>query len=361
MEFRVEPEFRNKSGIYRISNTLDKRIYIGSTRNFFKRFTSHKTELRGGRHGNEKLERFYLKYGMDKLIFSVEEVVSDEKNLLEREQHYLNKLEPFGKLGFNIARIAGAPIGFPMSKKNRRKQALRMKGNSYTKGIKKTDEQKLKQSITMKANPRIFPENYISPVAKKIGMFSKDGNKIKVFNTIASVKHDGFNVSAVCSACKNGKPFYKGYFWAYLKDENGNDATNFKFDKPSKYLDKSISQFDINGKFIKKFNTAKEAEREMNYPKDSINRAFRKKLIYRRFIWADGFYFNGEDLSADELRQFKMNRTSVKISAYSNQGEYLASFNELNEAAKGFKTSKYKIKKNIERPLPHDEIFWIYE
>jgi len=91
--------------VYEISNTIDNRVYVGSTINLNKRWNEHKRDLLNNKHQNIHLQRFVNKYGLNVLIFNVLEKINN-KNILIREQHYLNII----KNKFNIAENSSAPM-----------------------------------------------------------------------------------------------------------------------------------------------------------------------------------------------------------------------------------------------------------
>ncbi len=89
------------SGIYKILNTIDERIYVGSSKNMEKRFNVHKCELNTKKHKNPHLLNFINKYGIDKLSFEVLEYCEKDK-LEEKENYYFTLLSP----QFNICKKA---------------------------------------------------------------------------------------------------------------------------------------------------------------------------------------------------------------------------------------------------------------
>jgi len=93
-----------KSGIYKITNVVNGKFYIGSSKEIEKRWDDHKQYLRGGYHINPKLQHAWDFYGEDKFVFDViEEVQPDEKLLLEREQYHLDLWKPYHRtIGYNI-------------------------------------------------------------------------------------------------------------------------------------------------------------------------------------------------------------------------------------------------------------------
>lgn len=99
-----------KAGIYCITNTVDDRIYIGSTKCFYSRFYNHNRDFSLNRHNNPHFQNFVNKYGIDVLDYKIIEII-DFDLLLEREQYYLDNYIDFNK-DFNICKIVGTPPNY---------------------------------------------------------------------------------------------------------------------------------------------------------------------------------------------------------------------------------------------------------
>jgi group I intron endonuclease len=92
MKFKHEGNLL-KSGIYKITNTINQRIYIGSTKLFKIRHSQHTYALRKQRHSNKFLQADFNKCGEDAFIFELIEI-TDGKTKEERlliEEKYLEK------------------------------------------------------------------------------------------------------------------------------------------------------------------------------------------------------------------------------------------------------------------------------
>jgi group I intron endonuclease len=90
------------SGIYKITNTVNNKIYIGCASNIRTRINGHLYDLRRGMHKNSYLQKAWNKYGEEVFIFEiVEECVIN--NLHSREHYWVNELNCLNKnIGYNI-------------------------------------------------------------------------------------------------------------------------------------------------------------------------------------------------------------------------------------------------------------------
>jgi group I intron endonuclease len=98
------------NGIYKIQSKIkSERIYIGSAINIKRRWSQHLSDLRLNKHGNNKLQNHFNKYGESDLVFIIVELCFPEF-LTAREQYYIDKWNPY----FNICKIAGSVLGCKM-------------------------------------------------------------------------------------------------------------------------------------------------------------------------------------------------------------------------------------------------------
>ena len=85
-------DLKNVCGIYSIKNIISNELYIGSSTNIGNRFKGYIVDANTGYTIN-KLTKNLVKFGLKNFIFSAIELCSREE-LLEREQFYIDKLEP---------------------------------------------------------------------------------------------------------------------------------------------------------------------------------------------------------------------------------------------------------------------------
>ena len=119
------------SGVYRILSPTG-HYYIGSTKNYTKRWKEHLKKLTTGKHNNTHMQNRYSKYPEGWLFEIVECVSLETKKLLEVEQKYLSACVGKDVLCMNINKSAGNPsrlgIKIPHTQQTKNKISLAHKG-----------------------------------------------------------------------------------------------------------------------------------------------------------------------------------------------------------------------------------------
>jgi len=134
----------NQSGIYKIQNLINGKVYIGSTNCFRVRWNTHKSKLRINKHFNYHLQSSWNKYGEDIFRFEIVEFVTDLELLHIREQVWIDTVKSYErKNGYNIIQQVGKPNKIDFTDEIRRKMSLKKLG------IPLTDDHKLKMSQAM--------------------------------------------------------------------------------------------------------------------------------------------------------------------------------------------------------------------
>jgi group I intron endonuclease len=79
-------------GVYKISNVVSGRYYIGYSTNINKRFTVHRSKLKQNCHDNIFLQRAYNLDGEDKFNYEIIHICNSEEEAKTIELQYLNDL-----------------------------------------------------------------------------------------------------------------------------------------------------------------------------------------------------------------------------------------------------------------------------
>jgi hypothetical protein len=101
-------EMKPQAGVYQIKNTINQKVFVGSTMNL-KTLNGKRFELNAGSNLNKRLQEEWKEFGEDAFVIEVLEVLEpnedgffDQKNALEKlEEKWLAKLQPYGERGYN--------------------------------------------------------------------------------------------------------------------------------------------------------------------------------------------------------------------------------------------------------------------
>ena len=132
-------ENKNKSGIYWWVNQETGESYVGSGADLCKRlriYYSIITLEKSLKRSKSRIHRALLKYGYSKFTLEILEYC-DSKDLINREQYYLDLLKP----EYNILKIAGSRLGSIHNEESRAKMS------SLRTGRKHSEETRTKMSM----------------------------------------------------------------------------------------------------------------------------------------------------------------------------------------------------------------------
>ena len=140
------------SGIYKITNTANGKIYVGSAKDFSQRWGMHKYQLRRGKHHSPYMQKAYNKHGEGSFVFEIMLVCSKE-DLIFYEQRALDALSPCDpSIGYNICKVAGSSLGRKMPTHAVESMRERMKGKQYGLGHRHSEESRAKMSASKIGN-----------------------------------------------------------------------------------------------------------------------------------------------------------------------------------------------------------------
>lgn len=259
-----------ETGIYKITNIVTNKIYIGSAsrkhkkrpcdNGFYRRFSEHLNNLKKNQHSSIHFQRAWNKSTTKDWKFEIIEVC-DSELCFEREQYYLDMLlyakqfsdsrgqdKRFKKTGYNISTV-------------------------------------VKGCFTIKRN------------TKKVYQYNLDGTFIKEWKSLTDAANFYNDVcSNIGRACKKHITC-KGYKWSYDKYQK-----LIPPDKNPLYL------FTPTGEFYKYFSNYDEAikffqiEFQIKLNVNVIRKCTNKKvLIYRGFIWNTKDEVTVEDIEANAI------------------------------------------------------------
>jgi group I intron endonuclease len=126
----------NKSGIYKIINITNNKLYVGSAVKIQKRWNEHINFLSKNKHHNRYLQNAWNKHGQENFKFEVIEYIENvsKKTLLEREQYWINKTQCYNSnYGYNIQCTAGSNLGIVFSEEHKSRISKALTGKKLSK------------------------------------------------------------------------------------------------------------------------------------------------------------------------------------------------------------------------------------
>lgn len=248
----------NKSGIYKIVNKLNGKLYIGSSNNIRKRWKAHRNRLRNSNHTNKYLQSTYNKYGINALIFEVIEFVNLQ-NLIIKEQFWIDYYESYNrKFGFNLSPIANSPnFGRKASQKTIKKLRMSHIGNRHSIETKKK-----------------ISESQFKPVYQ----IDINGNIVKKFSSCLDVENQtGISKQNISMACRSKTNYISGYQWCYVEHIN-----KFISKLPKGW--KPVAQINDDGNIIKQWKSIDLAAKDNNISRSTMCRKLKDgkefKFVY---------------------------------------------------------------------------------
>lgn len=141
-------------GIYKITNLINGKFYIGSSNDIHRRWKEHINELNRNVHCNKYLQKSYNKYGIENFEFTIIEVCSEDEQII-REQYWIDITNCYDKnIGYNLSKSASKVVlERDMFEERNKKIAITQIGenNSFCKHT----EQEIKKVIEDIMNPNL--------------------------------------------------------------------------------------------------------------------------------------------------------------------------------------------------------------
>ena len=220
--------------IYRIISCTNGKIYVGSAKDFYIRYGCYKRHVKRKHVPASQVVTYAMrKYGFNAFYFEILERVDDPKNLLKREQWWIDHFRSYDLgIGYNIAKVAGSTLG-----------------------LKKSKEEVARSKLLCSK-----PVVQIDRVTKQA---------IKKFPSAADTDRGiGAPIGSVNQACRIKNKMVHEMWFMYKADYEKYGCWHKEHDSdPKKYGGgtycriKPVDQFSLSGEYIKTWDSCSDAER----------------------------------------------------------------------------------------------------
>jgi len=249
------------SGIYIIINNLNDNFYVGSAKNYRKRWQQHKNDLKRNKHNNTHLQRSYNKHGDVFSYYLLEEC--ENENLLKVEQTYLDKYVTL-KECYNIGIKSSG--GDNLTNNPNRKDIIKRIGKSLCLFHSKLskDEEKEKYGKKGKENANfgnIWSDEMREKASKRKIIYFKNNEHYKKDKTFEEIFGEEMakKLKKNLSNCAKERTGDKNPFFG--KKHSSETKEKIKNTKLGKYYGKQNIPFTINGV---KYESLGEASKKLD-------------------------------------------------------------------------------------------------
>lgn len=327
-------------GIYKITNKINGKCYIGQSIDIEKRWKDHQLPCRQtGKSSNYPLYRAFKKYGLNNFNFSViEECELDQLDI--REQYWIKYYDSYNNgynatLGGQGIQIASEPVYqydlfgryiaefpsigvaaslVPNMTYNKIHDALVHRHNQ-----ERTD--KYQWSFDKKDN--IGHPSIYTPVV----CFDLNGKRLNEYFCLnAAAEACGTTITNILQACQDHQIHsykYQWRFWDEVQDTLQIEAVQPYTDK------KKVKQYTLDGKLIKEYNSITEAALESQCNRSNIvGVCTGRNKSAGRYLWK----YSDDNSTIIYKREYKSHMGPRKVNQYDLNDNYIATYDSIKLA-----------------------------
>ena len=228
------------SGVYIIVNTINQKVYVGSSVNVFKRWNSHKRALGKGVHHCQPLQRAWNKYGEDTFEFRFIEPVktNSKEDLIEAEQRWIDMYQA-SVSGYNILPNAYSHLGAKRSDESRKKLSKSLKAVFSTPEMRK----KMSDIAKVRGLSEAFRKAKRGPISKTVLdrwrqerlaeyiITTPNGEEIQVKNIHEFCRENGLNEGSFNCVLHRQYRHYRGWRIRWASESSRDDGKPYVISK----------------------------------------------------------------------------------------------------------------------------------
>jgi group I intron endonuclease len=264
-------------GVYKITNKITNKYYIGYAKDIYKRFNEHRNTLKNGNHQNIILQRSYNKYTLDAFIFEILHIFDNIENAKIKELEYLQTLKIRPMLYNLHYNNSGGDI---LTNHPDKENIIRRITNTINKNFSKMTEQDKKEKYGLSGYKNgMFGKTHSEEARKNISKKNKGISKNLGFKHSDEMKKKLSEIAKTRVGEKNS--FYKkGKLQIQEKNPNFGKKLSDEAKKKISELNKGKKHIETSKKITIdniNYNSLTEASEKLKIPLTTISYRIRSE------------------------------------------------------------------------------------
>lgn len=278
-----------KCGIYKFTNKINKKVYIGQSRDISKRYGEHLSCIRNG-YENSYFYKAVKKYGFENFTFEILEICN-VSSLNEKEAYYVKKYNSFGKGGYNLTNGGDQSVTFQILNnkslasliKDLKEEKLSYKELSEKYKINKTMLSLINNGHSHYNSDIKYPIREVTNLSRGVCFLNSDGELLYTFKSIYQAGRElGIDRRNISSAINGRNKSVSGM--RVCLEENLHEYLNKKED--IRIYKKGVEQYKLDGTFIQSFDSINQAVLKTGVSKSTIKNVITGRTKKpRNFLW----------------------------------------------------------------------------
>ena len=276
--------------IYKVTNKINGKIYIGKTNNFNKRKTEHTVY---DINDNSYFHKALKKYGLSNFEWLIIDKANSLEEINKKEKFYISKYNSFKPNGYNMTKGGDG-------------------GSMWN--------------------------------ARPVVALDKEGDLVARYDSAGEAERiDGYTNSSVLVCCKNKNRTHKNMLFMFEDDYLQNGA--YKYKKLTNNCEKVVIQYSKEGVKLNEFKSITEASSKTNTSRTSIVGVCRGSYkTANGYIWA----YKGDSVNKENHMAKKRGRRILQIDTKTNN--IVNEFESIADAGRFLNVNYKSIHKVLDLP-----------
>lgn len=198
-------------------------------------------------------------------------------------------------------------------------------------------------------------------ISTPVYQYDLDGNFLNEYPSMMEAERQtGIDNSLICACCKGKNKYTKNYIWSYEKYNKikGIDVKSYRYDAIEKACAKKVFQYDLNGNFIRQYDSVSKASLESGVSLNQISKCCLMDIHSSGgYMWSYNYLLHMESYKD---RTTSYNKGLKEIYKYNLAGNLICVYENISDAANDFNTTELYLNRKCNETKNNFSVFKNY-